>query len=127
MRFDFTALLATLATTCAADRMVVYTKCGLTSCNSRQAVFYTDWGTYDVNADEGCRGTSVPGMIAFCVDWGRKRGHFQYSGQNKRCMLMRAMDPYGCDWDHCHKSTWEETTCNWKRDDEAEVDDAIEV
>ena len=54
-------------------------------------------------------------MVEFCVDWGRKRGHFRFDHQSfKRCMLMRSSVPYGCSADHCEHSEWEEVGCSWR-------------
>jgi hypothetical protein len=115
---SITALLAALAaTTASADRMTVNTQCPCNicgSCDSRDATFFTDSGSYKVNANKGCRSTSVPKMTEFCVDWGKGRAHFRYSGQaNKRCLLMRSQAPYGCSADHCHRTEWEPATCSW--------------
>lgn len=81
MRFDITAVLASLALTVSADRMEVFTSCGGFTCSSSDAWFYIIYGTYKVNADKGYRGTSVPAMVEFCVDWDNRRAHFRFSGQ----------------------------------------------
>ncbi|KAH7188053.1 uncharacterized protein B0J16DRAFT_370073 [Fusarium flagelliforme] len=115
MRFDTTALFALLATTCAADSMTVNTRCTATNCNKKDARFFTDAGSYAVSGEDGCRGTGVPGMTDFCIDWSRGRGHFKYSHQSsKRCMLMRSEVVYGCDWHQCRRSEWAEVPCNWR-------------
>ncbi|KAL6914984.1 hypothetical protein ACHAPO_009720 [Fusarium lateritium] len=114
MRFDLAAIIASLALTTAADRMEVFTKCGGGTCDSRQAVFYTDVGSYKVNADKGCRKTSVPGMTEFCVDWDRRRAHFKFSHQaTKRCLTQDSESAYGCE-SSCWKTTWREIACNWR-------------
>lgn len=114
MRFDITAIIASLALTTAAYRMEVFTKCGGVTCDSRQGVFYTDFGSYQVNADKGCRKTSVPGMTEFCVDWDRRRAHFKFSHQaTKRCLTQDSETPYGCQGS-CWKTTWREIPCNWR-------------
>ncbi|KAM5350622.1 hypothetical protein ACJ41O_007127 [Fusarium nematophilum] len=116
MRLDMTLLVAALASTCTADSMTVYSKCGPTSCIHREALFFTSVGTYSVNASDGCRKTKVPGMTDFCVDWKRNRAHFKFSHQSsKRCLIMRSKDPYGCSsYDHCYKAEWKEVSCNWR-------------
>ncbi|KAF4340779.1 hypothetical protein FBEOM_5301 [Fusarium beomiforme] len=113
MRFDFTAVLATLALTASADRMEVFTSCAAGSCDSRHAVFYTDFGSYNVDASKGCRGTSVPAMVEFCVDWDKRRAHFRFSGQGKRCLTQDSESAYGCE-SSCWKTTWREIACNWR-------------
>ncbi|KAK4035146.1 hypothetical protein C8A01DRAFT_38418 [Parachaetomium inaequale] len=117
MRFEFvTALLAALATTSMADRMTVNTQCPCEwcgSCDSRDATFFTEHGSYGVNANTGCRGTKVPGMTELCVDWERGRAHFYYRGQNKRCLLQKSKTVSSCIADHCHRTEWEEARCSW--------------
>ncbi|KAI7763050.1 hypothetical protein LZL87_011193 [Fusarium oxysporum] len=113
MRFDITAILASLALTASADRMEVFTTCAGFSCRSSDAWFYTDYGTYSVNAEKGCRGTSVPAMVEFCVDWDNRRAHFRFSGQGKRCMVQDSESAYGCA-STCYKTTWREIPCNWR-------------
>lgn len=121
MQFSsITVLLAALSTAVLADRMTITTKCpcnGCGSCNSH-GTFFTDFGAYGINANEGCRGTGVPGMVDFCVDWGRGRGHFQFSHQSfKRCLLMRSRVSYGCEDAHtCDVSEWVESPCTWRMD-----------
>ncbi|KAM5352991.1 hypothetical protein ACJ41O_005713 [Fusarium nematophilum] len=115
MRFDIVATLAALASGAVADRMEVFTECGVGQCSSSNAFFYTDYGSYRVNANTGCRGTGVPGMVEFCVDWDRRRAHFRYGGQGKRCLLQRSETAYGCQYDACWKTTWEEVSCGWKK------------
>jgi hypothetical protein len=68
---SITALLAALTATTSADRMTVNIRCPCNicgSCDSRDATFFTDSGSYKVNANKGCRSTSVPMMTEFCVD-----------------------------------------------------------
>ncbi|KAF9873359.1 hypothetical protein CkaCkLH20_09172 [Colletotrichum karsti] len=58
------------------------------------------WG---VDAHSGCRGTKVPRLVQFCVDWDLGRCHFRG------------------DW-----LLWAETTCTWRRaeeEDEVPADD----
>jgi hypothetical protein len=114
--------LAALATaTCAlADGMAVFTYCASFNiwCTSVSGVFTTDYGSYRVDANEGCRGTGVPGMTEFCVDWGNSRGHFRFGGQARRCMSKKHtmnIDGYGqCPTGStCNLSAWEEVRCTW--------------
>ncbi|KAL6412987.1 hypothetical protein AUP68_02481 [Ilyonectria robusta] len=117
MRFDILATLAALASGAVADRMEVFTECAaFGQCNSGNAFFYTDFGTYKVNANTGCRGTGVPGMVEFCVDWDRRRAHFRFDHQsNKRCLVQRSETAYGCNAQACWKTTWEEVGCSWRQ------------
>ncbi|KAM5346128.1 hypothetical protein ACJ41O_009133 [Fusarium nematophilum] len=118
MRFELTALLATLATTCAADRLVVYTFCNSNwHCNSKDATFFTDFGSYPIDANEGCRKPYVPAMTELCMDWNRQRAHFRYEGQGKRCLRRGEMTEYGCSSYACQKTEWYEVSCSWKRGD----------
>ncbi|KAF5575050.1 hypothetical protein FPANT_11499 [Fusarium pseudoanthophilum] len=117
MRFDITAIIAAMALTVSADRMEVFTACKPTACNSSEGTFYTDFGAYRVNANEGCRGTSVPAMTEFCIDWSNRRGHFRFSGQaNKRCLVQDSETRVGCgsDGTDCFRTTWKEVACYWR-------------
>ncbi|KAH7263764.1 hypothetical protein BKA59DRAFT_506780 [Fusarium tricinctum] len=118
MRFNITAIIAALASTAAADRMEVFTDCAaFGQCDSSGGTFYTDFGTYKVNANEGCRRTSVPAMTEFCMDWGNRRGHFRYSGQgNKRCLVQDSENTAACgsSGTDCYKTTWKEVACFWR-------------
>ncbi|KAK1984176.1 hypothetical protein LZ30DRAFT_586804 [Colletotrichum cereale] len=113
MRFGIAIPVAALATTSTADRMTVFTECGpFDICDNKNAMFYTDDGTYKVNANKGCRDTGVPGMTEMCVDWDKFRGHFKFSHQaNKRCLLMRERATYSCPAYRCDRSEWEEVRC----------------
>ncbi|CEI66216.1 hypothetical protein FVEN_g4388 [Fusarium venenatum] len=113
MRFEFTSLVAFLATTALADRMEIFTKCGDTSCNSYDGWFYTDYGAYRVNANTGCRVPGVPHMEEFCIDWDNRRLHFRFGGQDKRCMTQDSESAYGCGAT-CYKTTWREIPCYWR-------------
>ncbi|KAK4118064.1 hypothetical protein N657DRAFT_545558, partial [Parathielavia appendiculata] len=84
MRLFGLALVAALAARASADAMASYTECTLSHCSSHQAVWYTDYDSQDISADEGCR-TGASGMREFCVDWGNGRGHFFYGNGPKRC------------------------------------------
>ncbi|KAG5659155.1 hypothetical protein KAF25_000357 [Fusarium avenaceum] len=118
MRFDITAIVASLALTATADRMEVFTSCAaFGQCTSESGTFYTDFGVYKVNANEGCRGTSVPAMTEFCMDWGNRRGHFRFSGQaNKRCLVQDSENTAACgsSGTDCWRTTWKEVACFWR-------------
>ncbi|KAF5985152.1 hypothetical protein FCOIX_2233 [Fusarium coicis] len=124
MRFDTNAILASLALTASADCKEVFPACAGFTCRSSDAWFYTDCGTYSVNAEKGCRGTSVPAMVEFCVDWDNRREHFRFSGQGKRCMVQDWESAYGCAAT-CYKTTWREIACNWRV--ASEEDPATEI
>ncbi|RGP64498.1 hypothetical protein FLONG3_9557 [Fusarium longipes] len=116
MRFDITALLMAMATTTIADRLEVRTNCLFGGCDSSEGRFITDYAAYDVNANAGCRGTSVPGMTEFCMDWPNRRAHFRFSHQaNKRCLIIDTDVKISCSggWD-CYRSTWKEVGCTWR-------------
>ncbi|RFN48192.1 hypothetical protein FIE12Z_7550 [Fusarium flagelliforme] len=114
MRFDIVAVHAALTIKASADRMEVFTAYAAVGQSNSYAFFYTDYGTYKINANEGCRGTSVPGMVKFCVDWGKRRAHFKFSGQRKRCLTQDSENAYGCPAVSCHKTTWREIPCHWR-------------
>jgi hypothetical protein len=88
--------------------------CGYSPNGARYTHFHTDFGSYEVDATEGCRGTGVPGMTEFCMDWTNTRGHFRFSGQNRRCIKKNpAGDRYNCDWVACYHDIWPEVPCTW--------------
>jgi hypothetical protein len=90
MRLDILGLMAVLVATVAADAMVSYTMCLAGPCHSQRAIWYTAYGSFGVDAREGCRDTNVPAMWQLCVDWGNSRGHFMFDGQPKRCIRKQA-------------------------------------
>lgn len=116
MRFDITTILMAMASTVVADRLEVFTSCIFGGCDSRDGTFITDFASYGVDASAGCRGTSVPGMTEFCMDWPNKRAHFRFSHQsNKRCLRMDTDVKVGCSGGYdCFRSTWKEVGCNWR-------------
>ncbi|RGP79798.1 hypothetical protein FLONG3_2112 [Fusarium longipes] len=124
MRFDITTILATLALTAFADRMEVFTTCN-PFCDSGHGIFYTDYGTYNFNANEGCRTIPVPALTDFCIDWGKRRAHFRFSGQGKRCMIQDSENRLACSASSCWKTTWKEVPCNWRTNSEG--DPATEI
>ncbi|KAL2074271.1 hypothetical protein VTL71DRAFT_8049 [Oculimacula yallundae] len=116
MRFPaVSALLGlglSLSTTVLADRMIIWQYCYF-SC-TYPAIFYTSAGSYDIDASDGCRGTSVPGMTEFCVDHRNSRGHFKFSHQNyKRCMIETSNETSDCGIAFCINSYWDEVPCTW--------------
>ncbi|OBS22853.1 hypothetical protein FPOA_09176 [Fusarium poae] len=105
-----------MATSVVADRLEVRTNCLFGGCDSKEGTFFTDFASYSVDASAGCRGTGVPGMTEFCMDWPNKRAHFKFSHQsNKRCLRMDTDEKISCSggWD-CFRSTWKEVGCNWR-------------
>jgi hypothetical protein len=86
--------------------MEIYIDCELGWCNS-QGVFHTDFGSYDVDANEGCGVPAIPAMVEFGMDWGQRRGLFRFVGQgDKRCMR----ETYDQGW----YRKWYETPCTWR-------------
>ena len=88
MRLGNLALAAAaLAATAVADAMVTMTGCNtFWVCGFNKAVWYTDFGAFSVNANEGCWNPGVPNINWFCVDRGNKRLHFDANGQPRRCL-----------------------------------------
>ncbi|KAL2070107.1 hypothetical protein VTL71DRAFT_14787 [Oculimacula yallundae] len=118
--------LMSLATTTLADSMYVEVYCYL-DCRY-PATFYTSAGSYSVTASDGCRGTSVPGMVEFCVDNPQGRGHFRFSHQNfKRCMRLTRSTDRDCGIAYCQNNTWEEVPCTWRIGDEEGAEDVESV
>ncbi|KAG5775391.1 hypothetical protein H9Q73_010933 [Fusarium xylarioides] len=98
--------------------------CASPTCSSYDGWFYTDYGTYHVDTNTGCMGTSVPAMVDFCVDWDNRCAHFRFSGQGKRCMIQDSESAYGCA-STCYKTTWREIPYNWRM--ASEEDPATEI
>ncbi|KAK4124368.1 hypothetical protein N657DRAFT_644591 [Parathielavia appendiculata] len=62
MQFKVLATLAALAATCSADQMKVFTVCKeIFGCDSASGRFYTAYGNYYVNANEGLQGHRCSG------------------------------------------------------------------
>ncbi|KAL2258440.1 hypothetical protein VTK26DRAFT_8260 [Humicola hyalothermophila] len=117
MRLSTLLSLIPLAGFAAADYMTVTTHCFPTSCNTVDGRWHSAYGTYFINASDGCHDPQyVPDMTEICIDWARGRAHFYFRGQNKRCLRM---DSY--EWDEscyspqysCYQSRWNEVPCTW--------------
>lgn len=108
--------LVLLATTAAAEHMFVSEYCATLVCN-RNGRFVTNWGDFQVDAGDGCRGTPVPNMVEWCIDTQRERGHFRYEGQGKRCMVVESSEWQRCSddwaWATCASEVWKEVNCTW--------------
>ncbi|KAK5663809.1 hypothetical protein OQA88_12 [Cercophora sp. LCS_1] len=117
----FTLPLIALATLVSAAYMDVFTVClgALAACNS-QGTFVMAYGSYAVNANTGCRSTSVPGMVEFCVDWNQNpdRAHFRFSHQSfKRCMTKSWDNVVSCPAGTsgtCYSARFDEVGCCWR-------------
>ncbi|KAK0753786.1 hypothetical protein B0T18DRAFT_424278 [Schizothecium vesticola] len=115
MRFSGLALLSALAAKVSADAMASYTECYFGSCTSHRAVWYTDFGSHNVDANEGCR-KGASDMEEMCVDWGNGRGHFRFPNGPRRCFkLERRIDVEFCrDFGYsCTLDAWQEVGCSW--------------
>ncbi len=117
MRLHLPLLLTSLASTCTADYMRAFRPtASVCLWRLNQSQFQTDYGTYVVDASDGCRTSGVPAMVEFCVDWPRARGHFRFNGQGKRCMRWTSTSTYPCGTflgDYTEVSMWTEVACTW--------------
>ncbi|KAK4149870.1 hypothetical protein C8A00DRAFT_18496 [Chaetomidium leptoderma] len=115
MRLPTLAVLAPLVTLAVADYMEVNTFCNSFACTSHSGRWHSGYGTYSIDANEGCRDPpDVPGMYRICMDWKSGRGHFLFDRQAKRCLRKTEDKPYRCDdpgW--CTRSVWSEVACAW--------------
>jgi len=108
-----------LATSCAADWLHAFESCYMEGNDFgcwRSAVFYTDYGAYDFNnANSGCYGIPVPGMVEFCLDTVEKRAHFRFEGQGKRCLRKdrKSAHLYKCPAYSCAAWKMYEVPCDW--------------
>lgn len=124
MRFQIPIIvagLAALTTSVVGDQLITVEGCDVDLfrvCGLYYSTFVTDFGRYNVDAHNGCRGTSVPGMTEFCVDWPRSRGHFKFSHQSfKRCLVRESTVRFTGDgyWGiECWRATWNERPCTWR-------------
>lgn len=118
MKLNIASLVTSLAlaATVAADSMIVNNYCLTLICN-RPDRSMTAYGDFDVNAEEGCRSTGVPGMVEFYMDWGNARMHFRFNGQSKRCMWETGNDwekrSDNYDWASCSTSYFTKVACDW--------------
>lgn len=121
---SFTAAAASLALApllATADQLETYS---VSNANGIVGRFRTDYGEYTIDAADGCRSTPVPGMVEFCIDWGRNRGHFRFSHQSfKRCLRKSSSAgyDYGCPGAggtpaRCRYDRWDEVGCTWREE-----------
>ena len=123
MRLNAVALsFLALATTIVADEMTVLTYCHWTGtfCSSAWGLWRSAYGSYWIDANEGCRDPDPPGMNTICMDWGNSRAHFYFDGQGKRCLTKWSDLGIGsCDsGDYngsgsCSIQKWKEVACTW--------------
>ncbi|KAK4149010.1 hypothetical protein C8A00DRAFT_38410 [Chaetomidium leptoderma] len=104
-----------LAAMASADSMAVSSNCNLYGYCRRSGQFTTANGVYSVDAAEGCRSTSVPGMIEFCVDWGRNRAHFKFQGwTGKSCLAVSSHKVLNCGpTAYCAYTEFTPVKCSW--------------
>lgn len=106
MKLILPAML-TMASMVAADKLITYTTCGAFGCSS-DGRWFSDSAQYRIDANEGCHDWPGPwGMRQLCMDWGNKRGHMYFEGQNKRCIRK------GGDYDCTGYYNWSETCADW--------------
>ncbi|KAK0753011.1 hypothetical protein B0T18DRAFT_385147 [Schizothecium vesticola] len=74
-------------------------------------------GTFDVDAKDGCRGTSVPDMVEFCIDECNARMHYCYNGAGKRCMKVT-----DSDWQTCSDDFQWVSSAEWRKKPECQFD-----
>ncbi|KAK0649974.1 hypothetical protein B0T16DRAFT_457335 [Cercophora newfieldiana] len=68
---------------------------------------------YDIDTDNGCYDTGVPGVQGFCMDMNNKRAHF-FDGSRKRCFReWREQSVGSCMKGICSIGRWNEVTCDW--------------
>jgi hypothetical protein len=123
MRFNTIALsVLALATTGVAheDYMHVLTRCHpMNGACSSIGLWRTGFGWHPLSADDGCRDNQeIPNLL--CMDWAAARGHFYFTGQNKRCLKrFSRVDIGACRNDisradyNCDISLWIEVPCTW--------------
>ncbi|KAF6741884.1 hypothetical protein DFP72DRAFT_1023583 [Ephemerocybe angulata] len=91
------AILVTLSSTrlVLADHMTTWT--GASNSSGR---WFSAFGQHDIPAAKGgCQNLNdrVPGLVELCIDYGRHRAHFYFSGQGKRCLQEVSSTPYNCN------------------------------
>ncbi|KAJ6785034.1 hypothetical protein PWT90_05883 [Aphanocladium album] len=118
MRILPAVLFAALACTTTAATLFTLTDCSGSWCQSRNSKFRNDYGSFNVDASEGCRSTTVPGVTRLCMDWRHRRGHFRYSNEtSSRCLQPGSGTPkedYPCFGGHkCSELEFLEVPCSW--------------
>ncbi|KAH6869712.1 hypothetical protein BKA70DRAFT_1131631 [Coprinopsis sp. MPI-PUGE-AT-0042] len=128
MRFAsyLTAVLVAISSagSVMADRMTTYTGCPTGGACDSQGTFFTAFGQYNIDANDGCRGwPGVPSMYNICIDWRLRRAHFFFEGQAKRCIQEFSSTAYNCNGGTCWRGEWEEVACTWPTAQEGEQAD----
>jgi len=98
-----------------ADHMNTITQCPVFGACDSQGAWYTDYDVHDINANEGCRNPYIPEMANICMDWGRRRGHFNFNNQGKRCIVERG-NIYAAS--NVVLGVWLEVPCTWRLPDD---------
>ncbi|KAK7452065.1 hypothetical protein CaCOL14_003499 [Colletotrichum acutatum] len=118
MRLTIASILTLLLATCAADYIVVQTRCRSwdpKSCERQDSFFHFNGGRQSINANQGCRNAhSRTLLISICLDYETKRGHFLFSHQDIRCLRLLPKIVHqrcGHGWFRCYSGMWDETPC----------------
>ncbi|KAK2760862.1 hypothetical protein FQN54_002102 [Arachnomyces sp. PD_36] len=111
--------LAVLTSSVIADHLVTVEGCDadlFRMCGYHYAHWHIGYSVYEIDAEEGCRDPSVPGMTWICVDYGNERGEFKYEGGPKRCFTRTSttrITDDSCWAIECWRKVWEEAPCTW--------------
>jgi len=118
------ATLAALVSLANADKLIVDVEVDLNNNHKfSNGRWVTAYDTHPVDPRAGCRDPPhVPGMNWLCLDWhpDRRRGHFYFDRQGKRCISFLGPRDSGFRWrEPCpdKKACWTwhvaETQCTW--------------
>jgi len=108
-------LVTELAATIQADRWEITGLCGVFNCGYNPATwYYNDGRTFSFNPNDGCLVPYIPSVKEFCVDWGKRRGHFYEDGGKRHCMREVQNDSSFCGTGCLEIDVrWEDTGCSW--------------
>lgn len=119
MHFNIPVALTTLvlATAATADRLIVG-HYGFLGGSTYSGTFVTKYGSYIVGNVDGCHtNPGVPALNRLCMDFGKRRGHFTFNGQGKRCLKETSNKFEHCSddfaWATCSTLYYDEVKCTW--------------
>lgn len=110
------------ATLASAEHLTVLVKRVSSTWHYNSAIWNTDFSAYPTDSSTGCRNPGVLTVPTACYDWwpaggAAPRGHFEATGQPKRCWEQKYWDSIPCPGEgiltDCYMSRWREVGCSW--------------
>ncbi|KAK3897007.1 hypothetical protein C8A05DRAFT_20143 [Staphylotrichum tortipilum] len=117
MRLPTLAVLAPLVALAVADKLVVEVICLPSVCSYTNGQWYTAYDHFWAIASDGCHDsdqTGVPGLLNYCLDFSRNRGHFYFVNQGKRCLnVVEFTQTSYTPSQTTFRMVWDEVGCTW--------------